>query len=122
MNLLRLLLLSLFLLAFPGTLTLPAQEPHPVKAIVDRCMVTITEPVKLKEAAGFETLDLCAALGNGNLMLTLTGGPDTITIPVGKNHGKPARYIRLEVTKMRKTRYFGKYAAQLAEIEVRRQE
>jgi len=36
-------------------------------------------------------------------------------------NGRMARYIRLDASKLRKTRYFGKYALQLAEIEVIRQ-
>jgi hypothetical protein len=33
---------------------------------------------------------------------------------------RPARFVKVEVTRLRKTRYFGKFAAQLAEIEVHR--
>jgi len=32
------------------------------------------------------------------------------------------RFVKVEITRLRKTRYFGKYAAQLAEIEVVRTE
>jgi hypothetical protein len=31
---------------------------------------------------------------------------------------RPVRFVKVEVTRLRQTRYFGKYAAQLAEIEV----
>jgi hypothetical protein len=34
---------------------------------------------------------------------------------------RPARFVKVEATRLRQTRYFGKYAAQLAEIEVIRQ-
>jgi len=40
-------------------------------------------------------------------------GPEVFTFDQ-----KSVRYVKVEATRLRKTRYFGKYAMQLAEIEV----
>jgi hypothetical protein len=55
-----------------------------VKAVIDRCTATKSQPTALAQAGGFATLDRCAALGNGNLMVTIAGGPDNITMCLGK--------------------------------------
>jgi len=54
-----------------------------------------------------------------------TGAPDgdrkprDVTGPESFSFGqRPVRFVKVEVTRLRKTRYFGKCAAQLAEIEV----
>ncbi len=52
--------------------------------VLDRCVMPKTEPTALTQAGGFSTMDRCAITGNGNLMLTLEGGPERIVECVGK--------------------------------------
>ena len=54
-----------------------------------------------------------------------TGAPDSdrkprdVTGPESVSFGpRPVRFVKVEITRLRKTRYFGQYASQLAEIEV----
>jgi hypothetical protein len=49
--------------------------------------------------------------------------PRDVTGPESFAFGpRPVRFVKVEITRLRQTRYFGKYAAQLAELEVARTE
>ena len=52
--------------------------------VLERCRQTKTVPTPIAQAGGYGTLDKCAALGNGNVMVTLAGGPETLTAFLGK--------------------------------------
>jgi hypothetical protein len=43
--------------------------------VFDRCLARQTRPTPLANAGGYGTLDNCAALGNGCLMVSIAGGP-----------------------------------------------
>lgn len=67
------------LLAPPGML-----HGAEVTDLLARCVMTKTEPTPIASAGGFSTMSQCLLLGNGNLMVSVAGGPETITLFLGK--------------------------------------
>jgi alpha-L-fucosidase 2 len=66
-----------------------------VDTLLARCQVTKTNPTPLGNAGGYGTMNQCLLLGNGNLMVSVAGGPETLTLFLGKTdfwrdrgHGK----------------------------------
>ena len=82
-------------LAFPATCLRAAQpdnqaqvgDSNELKAVMDRCMTVKTNSVlasQVHKMKSFLIMDYCAALGNGNLMVTLAGVPENLNIYLGK--------------------------------------
>ncbi len=61
----------------------PAQ-PDEVRTILNRCVIANTQPRLAGAVSPFETMNYFPALGNGNLMVTLSGTPDRLTFHLGK--------------------------------------
>ena len=55
-----------------------------VSSLLARCQTTKTNPTPLSSAGGFGTMDHCLLLGNGNLMVSVAGGPESLTLFLGK--------------------------------------
>jgi len=64
--------------------TLAAVHAAEVSDLLARCRVTKSRPTPLAQAAGYGTMSQCLLLGNGNLMVSVAGGPETITLFLGK--------------------------------------
>ncbi len=74
---------------------LAALHAAEVDDLLARCQVTKTSPTAPGSAGGYGTMNQCLLLGNGNLMVSVAGGPETITLFLGKTdfwrdrgHGK----------------------------------
>ena len=67
---------------FSGLRAAPSVQPsaagdiREVKAVIDRCMTGKTDPAPVTKINSFLIMDHCAALGNGNLMVTTAGVPE----------------------------------------------
>jgi hypothetical protein len=59
-------------------------QPDEVQVILGRCAVTQTQPRLPQAVSPYETMNYFPALGNGNLMVTLSGTPDRLTFHLGK--------------------------------------
>jgi hypothetical protein len=59
-------------------------EQDEVRMILDRCVTTNTEPKLAGAVSGYATMDAFPAMGNGNLMVTLSGMPECLTFHLGK--------------------------------------
>jgi hypothetical protein len=59
-------------------------EQDEVRMILDRCVTTNTEPKLASAVSGYATMDAFPAMGNGNLMVTLSGKPECMTFHLGK--------------------------------------
>ncbi|MEI7947443.1 MAG: hypothetical protein WCJ02_12135, partial [bacterium] len=55
-----------------------------VDNLLIRCQVTKTDPSPLGSVGGFGTMSQCLLLGNGNLMVSVAGGPESLTLFLGK--------------------------------------
>lgn len=55
-----------------------------VKMILDRCVTTNTEPKLAGTVSIYATMDAFPIMGNGNLMVTLSGVPECMTFHLGK--------------------------------------
>ena len=75
---------TLTLLAALLLAPLAALHAAEVSDLLARCQVTKTEPTPIAQAAGYGTMSQCLLLGNGNLMVSVAGGPETITLFLGK--------------------------------------
>lgn len=78
-----------------------------------KIMVSVNE-TDWTEVARFENYALPAS----NIHLTEQKPKDILGPEIFQFRPQEARYVKVEASKLRKTRYFGKYAMQLAEIEV----
>jgi alpha-L-fucosidase 2 len=52
--------------------------------VLGRCVIANTQPHLATAVSAFETMDYFPALGNGNLMVTLSGVPERLTFHLGK--------------------------------------
>ena len=79
-------------LPFPATCLRAAQPDHQAQAgdsnelqiVMDRCMTVKTKSVPASQVNAFLIMDQCAALGNGNLMVTIAGVPENLNLYLGK--------------------------------------
>ena len=55
-----------------------------VRTILNRCVIANTQPRLATAVSPYETMNYFPALGNGNLMVTLSGTPDRLTFHLGK--------------------------------------
>jgi len=55
-----------------------------VRMILDRCVTTDTEPQLATSVSGYAIMDVFPVMGNGNLMVTLSGVPERMTFHLGK--------------------------------------
>ncbi|MGE5294044.1 MAG: glycosyl hydrolase family 95 catalytic domain-containing protein [Solirubrobacterales bacterium] len=55
-----------------------------VRMILDRCVTTNTEPKLAGAVSSYATMDAFPIMGNGNLMVTLSGVPECMTFHLGK--------------------------------------
>ncbi len=67
----------------PAACALGADQDE-VKMILDRCLTTSTEPQLAASVSGYATMDVFPVMGNGNLMVTLSGMPECMTFHLGK--------------------------------------
>jgi hypothetical protein len=86
------LVVILITLALAPPAELPAAD---VDTLLARCQVTKTNTTPPGNAGGYGTMNQCLLLGNGNLMVSVAGGPETLTLFLGKTdfwrdrgHGK----------------------------------
>ena len=59
-------------------------QPDEVRTILGRCVIANTQPHAVNTVSAFETMNYFPALGNGNLMVTLSGVPERLTFYLGK--------------------------------------
>jgi alpha-L-fucosidase 2 len=59
-------------------------QPDELRAILNRCVITNTQPHLVNAVSAFETMNFFPAMGNGNLMVTLSGVPERLTLHLGK--------------------------------------
>jgi len=59
-------------------------QPDEVRTVLGRCVIANTQPHLANAVSAFETMNYFPALGNGNLMVTLSGGPERLTFHLGK--------------------------------------
>jgi alpha-L-fucosidase 2 len=82
-----LVMTSCCLLALGGLLStrgVLGAQPDEVRTILNRCVIANTQPHAVNTVSAFETMDFFPALGNGNLMVTLSGVPERLTFHLGK--------------------------------------
>ncbi|MCL5282768.1 MAG: discoidin domain-containing protein [Planctomycetes bacterium] len=64
--------------------TMWGAQPDEVRTILGRCVIANTQPHLATAVSAFETMNYFPALGNGNLMVTLSGTPERLTFHLGK--------------------------------------
>ncbi len=62
----------------------PGADQDEVRMILDRCVTTNTEPKLADAVSSYATMDAFPVMGNGNLMVTLSGMPECMTFHLGK--------------------------------------
>jgi hypothetical protein len=62
----------------------PDVNKDETKAVIDRCKTVKTDPAPVSKINSFLTMDHCAALGNGNLMVSIAGEPENLNLYLGK--------------------------------------
>jgi hypothetical protein len=55
-----------------------------LRVILDRCVTTSTQPQAAGAVSGYAVMDAFPVMGNGNLMVTLSGMPESLTFHLGK--------------------------------------
>src|SRR5512133_2403250 len=55
-----------------------------IRMILDRCVTTNTEPKLATAVSAYSIMDSFPVMGNGNLMVTLSGVPENLTFHLGK--------------------------------------
>ncbi len=77
----RCVLILICLLLVSGALGADQDE---VKMLLDRCVTTNAEPKLAASVSGYAVMDVFPVMGNGNLMVTLSGMPERMTFHLGK--------------------------------------
>jgi alpha-L-fucosidase 2 len=59
-------------------------QPDELRTILNRCVIANTQPHAVNTVSTFETMNFFPAMGNGSLMVTLSGVPERLTFHLGK--------------------------------------